>query len=69
MHEFWCQTCNKKYWFENPVYIGERVVQEQVPFLDQLSQKRTFPKFSKLKGKVKCKNCGHLMFEVEKNEQ
>lgn len=68
--QFWCQTCQKKYWLDNPKVINPRIIQEKPPFLDHEStfKPKTKPVFGKYKGVVKCTNCGFLMQEITNNE-
>jgi hypothetical protein len=67
-NQFWCETCQKKYWLENPQYNHDRIIQDKVAFIDHEINKRTKESFVKFQGKVKCKTCGFLLQEIKKDE-
>lgn len=67
--QFWCQTCQKKYWLGNPDYGHDRIIQNKVPFIDHEFNKQTKESFVKFKGKTKCKECGFLLQEIKKDER
>ena len=64
---FWCESCSKKYFFENKddLYKIERsMVQKKIPHIDLENNKKTNSIFVERKNHVKCMHCGFLLKDI-----
>lgn len=68
-HNFWCENCAKKLFFENIDHLNSIIkqkLQKKLPFIEIETQKKMHQSFEDRVKLYKCPTCGHILKEINK---